>query len=326
MQTMTPANSSIQQPVRPPITVRLASPRGFCAGVERAVRTVEEALALFGAPVFVRHEIVHNAHVVRRLRAMGAVFVEDLAEVRPGRPVIFSAHGAPRSAYEEAGACALMVIDATCPLVLKVHNEVRRSVTQRRHVLLIGHRGHPEVEGTLGQAPQGAITVIETLAEAEATSPPAGPLSYATQTTLSVDDAAAIIECLKRRFPDIVGPRKSDICYATQNRQEAVKIIAPGADIVLVVGSPQSSNSKRLVECAVTAGAKFAYLVDDPASFDLSIIDSARTIGITSGASAPEHLVEDLMARLADRAPIVVETIEQIRENVVFKQPMLMAV
>jgi 4-hydroxy-3-methylbut-2-enyl diphosphate reductase len=290
------------------------------------VRTVEEALALFGPPVFVRHEIVHNAHVVGRLRAMGAVFVEDLAEVEPGRPVIFSAHGAPRSAYEEAGARALMAIDATCPLVLKVHNEVRRSVAQHRHVLLIGHRGHPEIEGTLGQAPHGAITVLETLAEAEAINPPEGPLGYATQTTLSVDDAAAIIACLKRRFPEIAGPRKSDICYATQNRQEAVKLIAPGCDVVLVVGSPQSSNSKRLVECAITAGAAAAYLVDDPASFDLSILDAARVIGITSGASAPEHLVEDLMSHIAERAPIVVETVEQVREDVVFKQPMLMAV
>jgi 4-hydroxy-3-methylbut-2-enyl diphosphate reductase len=321
-----PSNSSTQQPVISPVTVLLASPRGFCAGVERAVRTVEEALALFGAPVFVRHEIVHNAHVVRRLQAMGAIFIEDLAEVEPDRPVIFSAHGAPRSAYEEAGARALMAIDATCPLVLKVHNEVRRSVIQHRHVLLIGHRGHPEIEGTLGQAPKGAVTLVETLAEAETVNPPFGPLSYATQTTLSVDDASAIISCLNRRFPDIAGPRKSDICYATQNRQEAVKIIARGADVVLVVGSPQSSNSKRLVECAVTAGAKEAYLVDDPMNFDLSVLDHAKAIGITSGASAPEHLVEDLIARIAERTPIAVKTIEQVREDVVFKQPMLMAV
>lgn len=309
----------------PAVLVRLASPRGFCAGVERAVRTVEEALAAFGAPVFVRHEIVHNAHVVNRLKAMGAVFVEDLAEVAAGRPVIFSAHGAPRSAYDQASARALVAIDATCPLVLKVHHEVRRHVAQGRHVILIGHAGHPETIGTMGQAASETVTLVETVEDAELIAPPADLLAYATQTTLSVDDAAAIIAVLKRRFPAIEGPRRSDICYATQNRQEAVKLISPGADLVFVVGSPQSSNSKRLVEAALGAGAAEALLVDDPALLDLSIFDGAKIIGVTSGASAPEYLVEVLLKRLAERFAIRIDTIEHVREDVVFKQPMLMA-
>jgi len=307
------------------IKVRLASPRGFCAGVERAVRTVEDALALFGAPVFVRHEIVHNAHVVGRLKAMGAVFVEDLATVEAGRPVVFSAHGAPQFAFHEARQLNLMAIDATCPLVLKVHSEVRRHIAQGRHVVLIGHAGHPEILGTMGQAPAGAVTLIETVSDAETFAPPAKPLAYATQTTLSVDDAAAIIAVLARRFPGIAAPRRADICYATQNRQEAVKKIAPGADCVLVVGSPQSSNSRRLVEAARAAGAKSAFLVEDPASFDLSATVGASIIGVTSGASAPEDLVETLLRRLAERSLIAIETVEHVREDVVFKQPLMMA-
>ena len=309
----------------PAAVVRLASPRGFCAGVDRAIRTVEEALAAFGAPVFVRHKIVHNAHVVSRLKAMGAVFIEDLSEVDAERPLIISAHGAPRSAYDEANSRALLMIDATCPLVLKVHNEVRRHIAHGRHVILIGHGGHPEVIGTMGQATRGTVTLVETVEDAAAFSPPDGPLAYATQTTLSIDDAAAIVEILKRRFPAIAGPRRSDICYATQNRQEAVKLISPGADVVFVVGSPQSSNSKRLVEAALGAGAARALLVDDPALLDLSAFDDARIIGVTSGASAPEHLVENLLRRLADRRAMRVETVDHIREDVVFKQPMLMA-
>lgn len=308
-----------------PVKVLLASPRGFCAGVARAIRTVEDALALFGAPVYVRHEIVHNAHVVRRLRAMGAVFVEDLAAVESDRPVIFSAHGAPRSAYEEARRRSLMAIDAACPLVLKVHHEVRRNIAEGRHVILIGHRNHPEVTGTIGQAPEGAVTLVESLADAENVAPPEGPLAYATQTTLSVDDATAMVATLKRRFPAIVGPSKSDICYATQNRQEAVKMIAPLADIVLVVGSPTSSNSLRLVETALQAGVKQALLVEDPAQFDLSFVSEVSSIGVTSGASVPEELVEDLLARIAECAPINVENVTQTREHVVFKQPMMMA-
>lgn len=308
-----------------PLKVRLASPRGFCAGVERAVRTVEDALALFDAPVFVRHEIVHNAHVIRRLKAMGAVFIEDLADVLDGRPVVFSAHGAPRAAYDEARSRRLLAIDATCPLVLKVHHEVKRHLANGRHVLLIGHGGHPEVIGTIGQAPPGSVTLIETAAEAEMIAPPDKQIAYATQTTLSVDDTASIIAVLQRRFPGIEGPRKTDICYATQNRQEAVKKVAPGADLVLVVGSPQSSNSRRLVETALQAGAGAAALVDDPDNFDLRAADDASVIGVTSGASAPEDLVEALLRRLAESRRIVIETIEHVREDVVFKQPMMMA-
>lgn len=308
-----------------PAKVRLASPRGFCAGVERAIRTVEDALATFGAPVFVRHEIVHNAHVVARLKAMGAVFIEDLADVDEGRPVIFSAHGAPQAAYNEATARGLTAIDATCPLVFKVHNEVRRHIAHGRHILLIGHAGHPEIIGTLGQTSAGEATLIENVADAEIVAPPTIRLAYATQTTLSLDDAAAIIAVLKRRFPAIEGPRKSDVCYATQNRQEAVRRIAAGADIVLVVGSPQSSNSKRLVETALAAGAGAAMLVDDPAAFDIRCVNAATTIGVSSGASTPEYLVEDLIARLAAARPIIIETVENAREDVKFKQPMMMA-
>jgi 4-hydroxy-3-methylbut-2-enyl diphosphate reductase len=307
------------------LTVRLASPRGFCAGVERAVRTVEEALALYGAPIFVRHEIVHNRHVVSRLQAMGAVFVEDLALVPAGRPVIFSAHGAPKAAYAEADLRHLTTIDATCPLVFKVHNEVRRHVSLGRHVLVVGHAGHPEVTGVIGQAPAGAVTVIESIAEAGAVEPPPGALAYVTQTTLSVDDTAAIVAVLRRRFPSLVGPRKSDICYATTNRQAAVKAIASGAALVLVIGSPASSNSNRLVETAIKAGAADARLVDDPDAFDLSSVDGRPVVGVTSGASAPEDLVERLLARLAGRFALRIETLDAVREDVVFKQPLMLA-
>ncbi|MCB2098226.1 MAG: 4-hydroxy-3-methylbut-2-enyl diphosphate reductase [Parvularculaceae bacterium] len=309
---------------RATLTIRLASPRGFCAGVERAIRTVEDALALFGAPVFVRHEIVHNAHVVERLKAMGAVFIETVDDAAPGRPLIFSAHGAPQSAYDEARARDITPIDATCPLVHKVHQEIRRHVGKGRHVVLIGHRGHPEVIGAMGQAPAGAVTLVETKEDAETITPPAS-LAYATQTTLSIDDAAQIIEILTRRFPGIEGPRRSDICFATQNRQEAVKLIAPGADTVLVVGSPQSSNSNRLVETALVAGARSAMLVDDPRSFDLEKIKGARVVGVTSGASTPEDLVESLLARLASIARIDVRTVEKTQEIVSFKTPALLA-
>lgn len=320
---MSPARRNSAAPA--PAIIRLAAPRGFCAGVSRAIQAVEEALATFGAPVYVRHEIVHNAHVVRRLRAMGAVFVESAADSPADRPLVFSAHGAPRSAYDEAHAREITTIDATCPLVLKVHTDVRRHVALGRHVILIGHEGHAEVAGTMGQCAKGDITLVETALDAELIAPPDRPLAYATQTTLSTDDATRIVAVLKRRFPQIAGPRKSDICYATQNRQDAVKRIAEGADIVLVVGSAQSSNSRRLVEAAVAGGAAAAHLVDDPASFDLTITDAARIIGVTSGASTPEDLVEELIRRLAERRAVIVETIETAREDVTFKQPLLMA-
>jgi 4-hydroxy-3-methylbut-2-enyl diphosphate reductase len=309
---------------KPELIVRLASPRGFCAGVDRAVRAVEDALARFGASIYVRHEIVHNLHVVRRLEAMGAVFIESLDRVPPGRPVIFSAHGAPRAAFEDASDRGLLTIDATCPLVTKVHNEVRRHASLGRHVILVGHRGHPEVVGTMGQAPDGAVSLVETIDEAAAFSPPEGPLAYVTQTTLSVDDTAAIVALLERRFPGIVGPRKSDICYATTNRQDAVKKIAPGADLVIVIGSPASSNSNRLVEAALTAGAKAARLVETPAEFDLAAIRGG-VLGLTSGASAPEDLVETLLARLAGAFRLRIETVDSVREDVVFKQPLMLA-
>ncbi|MGE0410106.1 MAG: 4-hydroxy-3-methylbut-2-enyl diphosphate reductase, partial [Amphiplicatus sp.] len=282
------------------IAVRLASPRGFCAGVERAIRTVEEALAAHGAPVYVRHEIVHNAHVVGRLKLMGAVFIEDLAEAPDGRPLILSAHGAPRAVHEAARARALTTIDATCPLVQKVHAETRRHVAKGRHVILIGHAGHPEVEGTMGQAPAGAVTLVQTREAAEALRAPDGPLAYVTQTTLSVDDAAVIVAVLKARFPSIEGPRIADICYATTNRQAAVKRIAPGADFVMIIGSANSSNSRRLVDTALAAGAKAAGLVDDPDRCDLGALDKVNILGVSAGASAPEILVERLLARLAE--------------------------
>lgn len=308
-----------------PAIIRLAAPRGFCAGVERAIRTVEDALATFGPPVYVRHEIVHNAHVVRRLEAMGAVFVEHIGDLPVDRPLIISAHGAPQSAHDEASARKIALINATCPLVLKVHNDVRRHIALGRYVILIGHEGHAEVAGTMGQCAKGDIALVESALDAELIAPPDRPLAYATQTTLSIDDATRIIAVLKRRFPQIVGPRKSDICYATQNRQDAAKRIADGADIVLVVGSPQSSNSKRLVEAAIAGGAGAAHLVDDPNSYDLAATDSARIIGVTSGASTPESLVEGLIKIIAERRPIKVETIETAREDVTFKQPMLLA-
>ncbi len=312
-------------PVKEPLTIRLASPRGFCAGVERAVRTVEDALARFGAPIYVRHEIVHNRHVVRRLEAMGAVFIEDLERAPPGRPVIFSAHGAPQSAYADAERRKLITIDATCPLVSKVHNEVRRHVSLGRHVILVGHHGHPEVVGTVGQAPPGAVTLVSSLEEAAAFAAPSGALAYATQTTLSVDDAAEIVAVLEQRFPGISGPRKSDICYATTNRQDAVGKIAPGADLVFVIGSPSSSNSNRLVDAALKAGARQARLIEDPADLDISQIPPRAIVGVTSGASAPEDLVEMLLARLADRFCLRIDTIGHVREDVVFKQPLMLA-
>jgi 4-hydroxy-3-methylbut-2-enyl diphosphate reductase len=311
--------------MRQALQVTLASPRGFCAGVERAIRTVEDALAAYGPPVYVRHEIVHNAHVVARLKAMGAVFVDDVAEAPNGRPLIFSAHGAPRSAHEAAKARPLTMIDATCPLVQKVHAETRRSVARGRHVMLIGHKGHPEVEGTIGQVFPGAVTLIETEEQAEAFQAPAAPLSYVTQTTLSVDDAAAIVAVLTRRFPDIVGPKSSDICYATSNRQAAVKKVAERADLVLIIGSPTSSNSCRLVEVARAAGCARAELIEDPETCDLSSVEGVRRLGISSGASAPEILVESLLARLAERFRLSVETVEVARETVSFKAPALLA-
>ncbi|MEM6414752.1 MAG: 4-hydroxy-3-methylbut-2-enyl diphosphate reductase [Pseudomonadota bacterium] len=306
------------------LTVRLASPRGFCAGVSRAIRVVEDALSAHGAPVYVRHEIVHNAYVVERLKAMGAIFVDELANAPDDRPVVFSAHGAPKSVYDEAANRGLDAIDATCPLVFKVHNQTRRHASNGRHVILIGHANHPEVVGTIGQAPDGAVTLVENIDQAKTIELPPGPYAYVTQTTLSVDDTADIVSALRQRFPDITTPKKSDICYATSNRQAAVKAIADGCDAVLVVGDPMSSNSNRLVETATKAGAKWSLLINEPSDFDLHRLDDANVIGVTAGASAPEELVEKLLACIAEHRTIKIENVVVAKEDVTFKQPTML--
>src|SRR5438105_970863 len=276
--------------------VLLANPRGFCAGVERAIEIVERALELHGAPIYVRHEIVHNRFVVERLRAKGGVFVEQLDQVPTGSIVIFSAHGVARAVQAEADRRGLKVFDATCPLVTKVHIEVMKMLREGYEVVMIGHRGHPEAEGTMGQAPKG-MHLVETVEEVASLHPGSDKLSYVTQTTLSVDDAAAIIGALKARFPHIVGPKKDDICYATQNRQDAVKFMAPQCDVVVVVGSPNSSNSNRLREVSQNMGVP-AYLVDSAADLRPEWIAGKQRVGITAGASAPEVLVNALIERL----------------------------
>ena len=312
-------------PLQTPLRVRLASPRGFCAGVERAIRTVEDALAKFGAPVFVRHEIVHNRHVVDRLAAMGAVFVDEISAVAPGRPVIISAHGAPSVVFDDAAAQGLEAIDATCPLVHKVHAQIRRHVARDVHVYLVGHRGHPEVVGAMGQAPAGAVTLVETLGDIDLLPDRDCAKAYVTQTTLSVEDAGAIIKALQKRFPDIIAPSKQDICYATTNRQEAVKAAAPGVDLFLVIGSDTSSNSQRLVETALRAGAGDAMLIENADAFDFERLTGVLTIGLTAGASAPEELVEAFLKELATHQRIVIETVETTTEDVVFNSPLKLA-
>ena len=299
----------------------LANPRGFCAGVDRAVLIVERALAKYGGPVYVRHEIVHNKRVVDRLAAMGAIFVEELDAVPDDRPVIFSAHGVPKSVPAAAEARRLNFLDATCPLVSKVHIETERHYEAGRHVLLIGHTGHPEVIGTMGQVPDGAITLIETVADAEAVSPPAGALAYATQTTLSVADTADIIAVLKARFPDIHTPHKDDICYATTNRQNAVEHLAAKVDYILVIGAENSSNSQRLVEVARVAGCPHASLIAGADEIDWSAIDKVRHIGLTAGASAPEEVTEDVISAFQARYDITLSQLDGIEERVHFKLP-----
>jgi 4-hydroxy-3-methylbut-2-enyl diphosphate reductase len=311
------------QAAKPPLTVLLAAPRGFCAGVDRAIQIVEMALQRFGPPVYVRHEIVHNRTVVDALRAKGAVFVEELDEIPDtGAPVVFSAHGVAKAVPAEAQRRNMFHLDATCPLVSKVHIEVERHHAQGHEIVLIGHAGHPEVVGTMGQLPEGAVKLVETVEDAEAFTPvdPAR-LSYVTQTTLSVDDTRAIVDVLRRRFPAIVGPHKNDICYATTNRQSAVKVIAERADAVLVVGAPNSSNSVRLVEVAEKAGCRAAYLVQTPAEIPWDKLDSPRILGLTAGASAPEHLVQGIIAEFARHFEITVETVTTATENVIFKLP-----
>ncbi len=308
----------------PPLQVLLCSPRGFCAGVVRAIDSVEQALKIYGPPVYVRHEIVHNRYVVEGLRAKGAIFVEELSEVPEGTgaPVIFSAHGVPRSVPQEAGERNLFALDATCPLVTKVHREAEIHHKRGREIVLIGHAGHPEVIGTMGQLPAGSVTLLETLADAEKFTPrEATNLAYVTQTTLSVHDTAEMIDLLKKRFPAIVGPHKEDICYATTNRQEAVKRVAPIVDAMIVVGAPNSSNSQRLKEVAERAGCPRAALVQRAVDIDWNEFGAIARLGITAGASAPEILVEEIIGAFAQRYTVSVETVSAAEEGVFFPLP-----
>ena len=305
-----------------PLKILLAAPRGFCAGVDRAIQIVELALERFGAPIYVRHEIVHNRHVVENLETQGAIFVEELEEVPPGANVIFSAHGVPKSVPVEAKDRNLYYIDATCPLVSKVHREAEHHFNNNRHVILIGHAGHPEVVGTIGQLPSGAITLVETADDVEALEIDDGVgLAYITQTTLSVDETAQMVDALIRRFPRIAGPRKEDICFATTNRQAAVKRIAERCDLFLAIGAPNSSNSLRLVEVARQSGCEEAYLVQRARDLDWSMIEKADTIGISAGASAPEVLVEEVIGALKEHRRIEMEEIKVAEEHVTFKLP-----
>lgn len=303
-------------------TVLLAAPRGFCAGVDRAIQIVEKSIEAYGAPVYVRHEIVHNRHVVERLEGLGAIFVEELNECPDDRPVVFSAHGVPKSVPAAAKARDMNFLDATCPLVSKVHVEAERHAKAGHHILLIGHEGHPEVIGTMGQLPDGNITLIETEADAEGFvhSDPDN-LALVTQTTLSVDDTADIIAVLKRRFPTIALPYKEDICYATTNRQQAVKAIAERCDLLMVIGSKTSSNSKRLVEVGDKVGAKGAMLISSSESINWDMVDKASVIGLSAGASAPEYLMDGVIAALKSRYDIEVQEVEVTKEKVIFRLP-----
>ncbi|MGJ8537834.1 MAG: 4-hydroxy-3-methylbut-2-enyl diphosphate reductase [Parasphingopyxis sp.] len=303
------------------LTLLITAPRGFCAGVDRAIRIVELAIEKYGAPVYVRHEIVHNRYVVDTLKEKGAIFVEELNEVPDGVPVVFSAHGVPKAVPAKAEERGLEYLDATCPLVSKVHRQAERLVGQGRHILFIGHRDHPEVVGTFGQVPPGAMTLIETRSDAETVEPPdAGNLGFLTQTTLSVDDTRDIIEVLNRRFPEITAPRSEDICYATSNRQEAVKAIASQCDFMLVIGAPNSSNSLRLVEVAERQGTA-ARLIQRATDIDFDWLENVRTLGITAGASAPEILVREVVEMLTKRFDVTEREVETTREKMLFKLP-----
>ncbi|NQY15202.1 MAG: 4-hydroxy-3-methylbut-2-enyl diphosphate reductase [Henriciella sp.] len=304
------------------LTILLAAPRGFCAGVDRAIQIVEEALDKWGAPVYVRHEIVHNQHVVSRLEQMGAVFVEKLDECPDDRPVVFSAHGVPKAVPAAAAARDMVFVDATCPLVSKVHVEAERHHKAGREIVLIGHAGHPEVIGTMGQLPDGGMTLIETVEDVAAYQPKnAENLAFVTQTTLSVDDTAEIVAALQARFPSISVPHKEDICYATTNRQEAVKTMAERAELFLVIGAETSSNSKRLVDVALRAGSQDARLIASAENIDWTWFDSVTTLGLTAGASAPEDLVQGVIAACRARFEITVEEVTTATESVVFKLP-----
>ncbi len=304
----------------PPLHVLIAAPRGFCAGVDRAIQIVELALERFGAPVFVRHEIVHNRFVVDRLRGLGAVFVDELDEVPDDRPVVFSAHGVPKSVPQAAAARSLQYLDATCPLVSKVHRQAERLIAEGRHILFIGHAGHPEVIGTFGQVPDGSMTLIETVTDVANLDLPDGNLAFLTQTTLSVDDTAAMVEALKIRFPAIRVPRTEDICYATSNRQAAVKAIAAQCDRVLVIGAPNSSNSLRLAEVAERIGVP-AKLIERASDIDWEWLGQPAVLGVTAGASAPELLVREVIDALAERFAVTEEIADHSPERMVFKLP-----
>jgi len=310
---------------KPPLTLYLAAPRGFCAGVDRAIKIVEMALEKWGAPVYVRHEIVHNKYVVDSLRAKGAVFVEHLADCPDDRPVVFSAHGVPKSVPAEAEKRKMVYVDATCPLVSKVHIEADRHHQNGLQMVMIGHDGHPETIGTMGQLPKGEVLLVETAADV-ATLTPRDParLAFITQTTLSVDDTTDIVKALKARFGAIIGPHKEDICYATTNRQEAVKAVAPKVDALLVIGSPNSSNSRRLVEVAAKAGCRYAQLVPRATDIDWRALDGVRAVGITAGASAPEILIREVIDAFKDRFTVTEEIVETATENVEFKVPRIL--
>lgn len=311
-----------------PITVLLCAPRGFCAGVDRAIQIVEKSLESYGPPVYVRHEIVHNKFVVETLRSKGAVFIEELDEIPENhhdRPVIFSAHGVPKSVPADAKSRNMFYIDATCPLVTKVHNEAARHHRMGLDIILIGHAGHPEVIGTMGQLPAGSVFLVETVEDVRNLSVPnPNALAFCSQTTLSVDDTSDVVAALKNKYPNIIGPAKEDICYATTNRQEAVKAIAPKSDIVFVIGSPNSSNSNRLVEVAKSYGCPNAHLVQDDRNIPWDSIGAAATIGLTAGASAPDILIENVIAALRDKFDITVEEVVLTKENVTFNIPRIL--
>ena len=312
---------------KPDLTILLAQPRGFCAGVDRAIQIVELALERYGRPIYVRHEIVHNRFVVESLERKGAVFVDELDEVPEGAKVIFSAHGVPKSVPAEAERRELFYLDATCPLVSKVHNQAQQQQRNGKHILLIGHEGHPEVIGTMGQIPEDSMTLVETEADVANLDFPADtPLSYVTQTTLSVDDAAAIVAALRLRFPDIAEPGSEDICYATTNRQEAVKVIAERCDAVIVIGAPNSSNSNRLVEVALSAGCADAALLERAEAMDWARFSDCRTLGLTAGASAPETLVEEFIDACAERFNVTIEPVTLREETIQFNLPRALTV
>ncbi|MEO1775800.1 MAG: 4-hydroxy-3-methylbut-2-enyl diphosphate reductase [Pseudomonadota bacterium] len=312
---------------KPPITLLLSDPRGFCAGVVRAIEIVEMAIEKWGAPVYVRHEIVHNKHVVDELRDKGAIFVEELDECPTDRPVVFSAHGVPKAVPAEAERRQMVYVDATCPLVSKVHIEAERHHERGYQIIMIGHEGHPETVGTMGQLPEGEVILVETVEDVATIEPrDPGRLAFITQTTLSVDDTAAVVAALQARFPAIVGPHKEDICYATTNRQAAVKEMAPRIDALLVVGAPNSSNSRRLVEVGQAAGASYAMLVQTAADIDWRAIEGVTSVGITAGASAPEVLVQGVVDAFRERYDVEIERVVTAEEDVSFKVPRILRV